>query len=335
MPSKDTKIVVLGNGGWGTTLALLLAQNGYRPSLWGASSEYVEEMKKRRENVKFLPGFKIPASIELISDAPKAVADAEWIVLAAPSQYMRPVVRKLRGLNLKRKSFVIVSKGIETGSLKTMSEVVREELGSVSVAVLSGPTIARDVAMKYPSAASVASKSATLAEKTREAFMTDTFVLFTTSDVIGVELGGSVKNVLAIASGIVQGLGYGSNTRAVLFARGVAEMARLGQTMGARRETFMGLSGLGDLATTCLSPHSRNRSLGEEIGKGKALKKILGETEMVVEGVDTALATYRLAKKLKVKMPIAEAVHDVLFRRRDPKVVVQALMCSDQRNERE
>jgi glycerol-3-phosphate dehydrogenase (NAD(P)+) len=326
MVHKDTKISVLGDGGWGTTLALLLAGKGFRVVLWGAFPDYVEEIRKKRENYKFLPGFKIPENVNPVSDIHAACAASDWIVLAAPSQFMRRVVRGIKKDKLRHKSFVTVAKGIETHTLKTMSQVIYEEMGKVSLAVISGPTIARDVALKMPAAASVASSNEALASRVREIFATDYFSLFESGDVLGVELGGAIKNVIAICAGIVQGLGYGSNTRAVLFARGVAEMSRLGEAMGARRQTFTGLSGLGDLATTCLSPHSRNLWLGEEIGKGLVLSKILKETEMVIEGVETAKATHQLSKKFRVSMPISQAVYEILFRGGDPKKAVQALM---------
>ena len=325
MSQKDMKVSILGDGGWGTTLALLLESKGHRVALWGAFPEYVREMARKRENVKFLPGFKIPERVRLVSDVRECL-EADVLVLASPSQYVRSVVRRIKREPVHRKVFVSVAKGIETRTLKVTSQVVHEELGNVSLCVLSGPTIARDVALKMPAAASVAGTSRELTSRVRALFMTEYFSLYESDDMIGVELGGAVKNVIAISAGIVQGLGFGSNTRAALFARGVAEMARLGQVMGARRETFMGLSGLGDLATTCLSPHSRNRRLGEEIGKGKSLKKVQAQTEMVVEGVDTCRSAYKLAKELKVRMPIVEAVHGILFKGDDPKRAVKALM---------
>lgn len=335
MSQKDTKVLILGDGGWGTTLALLLAAKGLRPMLWGAFSEYVDEVKRTRENRKFLPGFKIPENVSLVSDLQKSCLAADWIVLATPSQHLRKVVKKIDKKIAKNKIFVSVAKGIEINTLKTMSQVIFDELGMVRLAVISGPTIARDVALKMPSAASVASKDARIASDAREIFSTDYFRLFENSDVLGVELGGSIKNVIAICSGIVEGLGFGANTRAVLFARGIAEMARLGVKMGAERQTFTGLSGLGDLATTCLSPHSRNRWLGEEIGKGRPLKKILDETEMVVEGVETAKAAHELSKKNKVSMPICEAVFNILFHAHDPKHAIHALMKQGPRQEGE
>jgi glycerol-3-phosphate dehydrogenase (NAD(P)+) len=326
MFQKDTKIGVLGDGGWGTALALLLAGKGYKVELWGAFPKYVEEVRRKRENVKFLPGFKIPENVSPSSDIHATCLRSDLIVLAAPSQFMRSVLQKVKKDKIHHKAFVAVAKGIETKSLKVMSQVVHEELGRVSLCVISGPTIAREVALKMPAAASVASTNRELAARVRKIFMTDSFSLFESDDVLGVELGGALKNVIAISAGIVEGLGFGSNTRAALFARGVAEMARLGHALGARRETFMGLSGLGDLATTCLSPHSRNRWLGEEIGKGKKLKTILKGTEMVVEGVDTAAAAYQLAKKHRVPMPITEAMYGILYKDHKPREAVKALM---------
>ena len=321
-----THIGVLGDGGWGTTLALLLASKGYPVTVWGAFPGYVDQIRKKGENERFLPGFKIPECIRLTSDLEPVCRESEILVLAVPSQYMRSVLKKINKSELRGKYFVNVAKGIETKSLKVMSCVIREELGNVGLAVLSGPTIAKEIALGMPAAASVASTNASLRARIRKIFMTDHFSLFESSDVLGVELGGSLKNVIAISAGIVEGLGFGSNTRAALFARGVAEMARLGIRMGARRETFMGLSGLGDLATTCLSPLSRNRWLGEEIGKGRTLKSILGETAMVVEGVDTSKAAVGLAKKFRVSMPIVEAVYSILFHGHEPRTAVNALL---------
>ncbi len=325
MPHKDTRIGIVGDGGWGTALALLLCDKGFKVSMWGAFPAYVEELKTRKENVKFLPGFKIPSGVVFFSDLNSLCDESDILVLAVPSQYMRSVVKRIAKAH-RKKIFLSVAKGIETGTLRTMSQVVREELGRVNFAVLSGPTIAKEVAMKMPAAVSIASKNKKTSALIRQLFTTEYFSLFETGDVLGVELGGSVKNVIAISAGIVEGLGFGSNTSAALFARGVAEMARLGEKMGARRQTFMGLSGLGDLATTCLSRHSRNRCLGEEIGKGRTLKEILAKTEMVVEGVDTAKSAYQLSKNYKVSMPIVEAVNGILFAGLKPKEAVKALM---------
>jgi len=332
MHHKDTKIAVLGDGGWGTTLSLLLAEKGNRVFLWGNFAPYVKQIARTRENIKFLPGFKIPPNVCPTSDL-KQACSADVLVLAAPSQYLRSVLQKLDKTAVSGKTFVIVAKGVETSSLKTMSQVLREVLGPVKFAVISGPNIAREVAQKLPAAASVASPSAKVARQVRQLFSNEYFSLYESSDVLGVELGGSLKNVIAICAGMIEGLGLGSNTRAVLFARGIAEMARMGKAMGAKKQTFMGLSGLGDLATTCLSQHSRNRSLGCEIGKGKSLQQILKKSEMVVEGVETAKAVHRLSKKHKVPMPISEAVYAILFEKKKPELAIKALLHSGLKKE--
>ncbi len=332
MSHKDTRIAVLGDGGWGTTLSLLLAEKGLRVFLWGHYGEYAKEIARTRMNVKFLPGFRIPANVHPTADLREACT-ADVIVLAVPSQYLRGVIKRLDKKVVSGKTFVIVSKGVETTSLKTMSQMLREILGNVKFAVVSGPNIAREVAEKLPAAASVASSDARIARQVRQLFSNEHFSLYESSDVLGVELGGSLKNVIAICAGMIEGLGLGSNTRAVLFARGIAEMARLGERMGARRQTFMGLSGVGDLVTTCLSKHSRNRSLGCEIGKGKSLRQILKKSEMVVEGVETAKAVHRLSKKYKVPMPVSEAVYAILFEKKKPAMVIKALLHSGLKKE--
>ena len=324
MSQKDTAITILGDGGWGTTLALLLARKGKNVCLWGAFPEYVESTIKVRENMKFLPGFKIPKNVRLTSSLPEAISP-NIIAIAVPAQFVRGVLEKLKKEKISGKEFVIFSKGLETSSLKTMSQVLNEVLGQVPCAAVSGPNIAREIALEQPAAASVASKNEALASRICELFATDTFRLFESEDVLGVEIGGSLKNVIAIGAGIAEGMGLGANTRAVFFARGLAEIARLGQKMGAKRETFMGLSGLGDLATTCLSPHSRNHWLGCEIGQGKKLDQILKRTEMVVEGVETARSAYQLAQKHKVLMPISTAVYKIMFEKQAPRSILEAL----------
>ena len=333
MSQKDTKVSILGDGGWGTTLSLLLARKGLELCLWGAFPDYVKEVRKTRENSKFLPGFKIPENVRLSSSLTEACSAAEMVVIAVPAQFMRGVLVKIKKEKIHANVFVIVSKGIETRSLKVMSQVLVEVLGRVPFAVVSGPNIAREVALEQPAAAAIASKDGALASRVRELFSTDTFRLFESQDVLGVELGGSLKNVIAIGAGIVEGMGLGANTRAVFFARGLAEMARLGRKMGAQRETFMGLSGLGDLATTCLSPQSRNHWLGREIGQGKKLVDILKRTEMVVEGVETARSAYRLSIKHRVSMPISESVYRILFEKEDPRRILDALWKGGPRRE--
>ena len=248
------------------------------------------------------------------------------LFVAVPSKFVRSVVRKLKPKNASGKLFVILSKGIETRSGMLMSEVLEDELGRVNRAVVSGPCISVEIAREIPTAVVVAARSANTRQFVRGLLSAPTFTVLESDDEIGVQLGGSVKNVIAIAAGILDGLGYGANTKSVLLARGMAEIARLGQKMHAKRQTFLGLSGLGDLATTCFSIHSRNHACGFEIGKGASLAGILKNTEMVIEGIETTRATYKLSRKFKIRMPVTEAVYHILYRKKNPKVVIDALM---------
>ena len=319
-------ICIIGDGGWGTTLAILLSKKGFNVTLWGVFPDYIEVLKSRRENVKFLPGVKIPDSIKFTSSMGEALAGKEVVILAAPSQFARGVFAILKMENLSGKKFISVTKGIENKTLKRISEVAREVLGEQDLAVLSGPTIALEVANGAPTTAVAASENLGLAKEVQDLFLTDRFRVYAATDVIGVELGGALKNIIAIAAGVADALGFGANAKAALLTRGLVEIVRLGVAMGAKRETFYGLSGLGDLTTTCISQYSRNRWLGEEIGKGKKLKDILNETDMVVEGVATARSAYDLAAKYKVEMPIALEIYRVLYEDKDPKKAVRDLM---------
>ena len=328
-------ICVIGDGGWGTTLSILLAKKGFNVTLWGAFPDYVEILKRGRENIKFLPGVKIPDMVKITASLDEALKDCELVTLAVPSQYMRGVLAMLKMHDMNGKIFVSVTKGIENKTLKRMSEVVIEVLGVQALAVLSGPTIALEVANGAPTTVVVASADEALARKMQEIFMTERFRVYASSDVVGVELGGSLKNIIAIASGACDALGFGTNAKAAVLTRGLVEIVRLGVAMGARRETFYGLSGVGDLTTTCISQYSRNRWLGEEIGKGKKLKDILKETDMVVEGVATAKSAYDLTKKFKVEMPITCEIYRVLYENKDPKKAVHDLMTRAPKDEAE
>ena len=331
--TKISGIAVIGDGGWGTTLAILLSKKGFDVSLWSAFPEYASVVKTTRENVKFLPGVKIPAEIEVTGSLTEALKGRCLVVLATPSQFMRGVLNKLKIQDISDKRFVSVTKGIENGTLKRMSEVITECLGKQKLAVLSGPTIAHEVANLSPTSAVIASDDKELARDAQEAFMTDRFRVYTSDDMLGVEIGGSIKNIIAIAAGALDGLGFGTNAKAALLTRGLVEIVRLGVAMGAKRETFYGLSGLGDLTTTCVSQYSRNRWLGEEIGKGKKFSDVLKETDMVVEGVATAKAAYDLAKKYNVEMPITTEIFKVLYENKDPKIAVHDLMTRSAKSE--
>ena len=324
MTGSKTSIAVLGDGGWGTTLAIHLYRLGHRVRWWGAFPDYVRLLARRRENPKFLAGVAIPHRLPITADLGEALQDATLVVLAVPSQHLRGVLHRVRRCRLAGKAFVSVAKGIEIHTLKRMSQVMTEELGPVPIAVLSGPNIAPEIARGHPASSVVASTRARLAVDVQRAFMSERFRVYTSRDVIGVELGGSLKNPVAIAAGIGDGLGFGANAKAALITRGVVEMARLGVAMGAKSETFWGLSGLGDLITTCLG--GRNRWLGEQLGKGTRLSEVLAHTEMVIEGVETTKAAVALGRRAGVELPIIEQVYAVLFRRKSPATALRSLM---------
>ncbi|PIP21247.1 MAG: glycerol-3-phosphate dehydrogenase [Candidatus Omnitrophica bacterium CG23_combo_of_CG06-09_8_20_14_all_40_11] len=328
------RISILGDGGWGTALAILLHHKGLKASLWGAFPDYVSYLDKKRINTKFLPQIKIPKDIEITSNLNNAIYDKELIIFAIPSQYLRRVLKMIHQLDCPREViYLSVIKGIETGSLKRMSEVIHEEIGNVKLAVLSGPTIAYEVAKEIPTTAVIASYDKNLRKYLQGIFMTERFRIYTNDDVIGVELGGSLKNIIAIACGISDGLGFGTNTKAALLSRGLVEISRLGYAMGARVRTFSGISGLGDLVTTCVSPYSRNRFVGEQIGKGKSLKQVKARMQMVAEGVLTTQSAYALSLKYKVDMPITKEVYSVLYKNKSPERAVRDLMSRERKEE--
>lgn len=316
------KIAVLGDGGWGTTVAVLLSGKGYEVTLWGAFREYTTLLEKERTNPKFLPGVKIPESVRLTSNV-NAIPEDALLVVAVPSKYLRQTIEKFNGG--PKAGIVSLTKGIEIETLKRPSEIIHEILRG-SVAVLSGPSISFEVARGLPTTVVAASEDEKLAREIQDVFTTPNFRVYTSWDTKGVELGGALKNIIAIAAGISDGMGFGANTKAALLTRGLVEIIRLGTKVGAKKETFFGLSGLGDLATTCMSGHSRNRWFGEEIGKDRKTKDILEETEMIVEGITTAKSARELAEKYSVEMPITEKIYEVLYKNKSPKKAVKELM---------
>lgn len=318
------KITVLGDGGWGTALSILLSEKGNDVYLWSNFPDYAEILQKKRENIKFLPGVKIPDEIKIGSDLDESVDRAEIIVLAIPSKFMRGVCKKIKLKNSK--PILSVAKGLEIDTLKRMSELILEEIPNAQVAVLSGPTHAEEVSQKLPTAVVVAASDIKLAEYIQGAFLGERFRVYTTDDIVGVELGGSLKNVIAIGVGVCDGLKLGDNSKAALMTRGLAEIARLGVSMGARRETFKGLSGMGDLILTCVSKYGRNHKFGIMLAQGKTIDEALGSTEMVVEGVTTANAAYELGKKYNVDMPITNEVYQVIYKGKSYKQAIQDLM---------
>jgi len=322
-------VTVIGTGGWGTALAVLLHGNGHRVTLWGRLQEEVEPILVYRENKALLPGVKIPEAIVATLDTHAALRDAELVVLAVPSHGMRPICRQLKQYLPANAVLVHVAKGIENETGARMSEIVTAELQR-EVIVLSGPSHAEEVGRGVPTAVVVAGKNAAVAQ---QAFMNERFRIYTHDDVTGVELGGALKNVIAIAAGCCDGIGFGDNTKAALCTRGVAEMARLGTALGAKPETFNGLSGVGDLIVTAFSRHSRNRGFGERLGKGETLEQILASTKTVAEGVKTAKSVVQLAARLKVDLPISQQVHAILYEGKAPKLAVRDLMSREAKPE--
>ena len=323
-------IGVVGAGSWGTALADLLARIGHRVTLWAYEADLVLRMRETRENDLYLPDISLHEGLEFTSSLAEVANGRELILLVPPSQLMRRVLRELLPHLKDGRVLVSASKGIENDSLMTMSQVISEELEvlgrKAELAFLSGPSFAREVAKGLPTAVVAAAESAPVAELVQKVFSGERFRVYTNSDVIGIEFGGALKNVMALAAGIADGLGFGSNTRAALIARGLSEMTRLGVAAGAERQTFSGLAGMGDLVLTCTGDLSRNRSVGLELGRGKSLQEILAGMNMVAEGVKTTISTYQLAVKLKVSAPITEQVYKILEEGKDPRQAVTDLL---------
>ncbi|NOY80210.1 MAG: NAD(P)-dependent glycerol-3-phosphate dehydrogenase [Kiritimatiellaeota bacterium] len=333
---RKAAIVVLGDGGWGTALARLLCDNGHACTLWGPFPDHIEEMRRRGTNVRFLPGVPLPRSLELTGDLREALAGAELAILASPVPYLRALLERVAGLSMVDSPlFVNVAKGIEVATRQRVSEMVHEILGAVRYAVLSGPSHAEEVARNVPTAVVAAAGAEEDARRVQGVFMNESFRVYTTDDVVGVELGGALKNVLALAAGICDGMGLGDNSKAALMTRGIAEMARLGQALGGRPETFSGLSGVGDLIVTCISRHSRNRHVGEELGRGRTLEEIQQEMGLVVaEGVKTARSAHALARRTGVAAPIIDQVYAALYEDKPPDQAVRELMTRAAKPER-
>lgn len=326
-------VAVIGDGTWGTTLAIMLAEKGLDVVLWSAFPDYLDEMKQTRMNRKYLPNHKFPENLILTSDIHEAINARRLIILAVPSQYFRNVCGKIKAGDAPNAIYLSVAKGIEDNTLMRMSEVAADVLGEVKVAVLSGPNIATEIAQTIPSATTVSCADMDVAEEIRQTLMAPHFRIYTHFDTIGVELGGALKNVVAIAAGIIDGFGMGTNTKSALLTRGLVEIIRLGVAMGAERDTFYGLSGLGDLATTCFNPASRNHWFGSLIGKGKSRDEILKSTESVVEGVNTSKSARKLYLRYGIEMPIMEQVYKVVWEGKSPREAILELMTREPKRE--
>ena len=322
-------IAVIGAGSWGTTLANLLAKKEHRVTLWIYERDLAARMVASRENDLYLSGFPLSPQLVFTADLEEAVRGRQLVLLVPPSQVMRQVVSGIAGWIGEETLLVSASKGIENDSLQTMAEVIGECLGTKSrdrLTFLSGPSFAREVAAEMPTAVVAASSDGHAAATTQEVFSTPYFRVYTNDDVMGVELGGALKNVIALAAGVSDGLGFGYNTRAALITRGLAEMNRMGLALGANPATFAGLAGMGDLVLTCTGDLSRNRTVGMELGRGRTLAEILAGMKMVAEGVKTTLSAYQLACRLGVDMPITEQMYRILYENKDPRQAVTDLM---------
>jgi glycerol-3-phosphate dehydrogenase (NAD(P)+) len=330
------KISVLGAGGWGTTLAILLHYNGHNVTLWEYKKSYAKELIKKRVNTDYLPGIKIPKEILITHDIEESTEDKNLIVLAVPSQFLRGVVKGISYHRMEDAILVSVSKGIEKNTLMTMSQMLKDvfpHLNENQIGVISGPSHAEEVSQRVPTAVVAASIDIETSKTIQAAFMTSYFRVYASTDILGVELGGAFKNIIAIGAGIIDGAGFGDNTKAAIMTRGVAEISRLGLAMGAQPETFAGLSGMGDLIVTCMSRHSRNRYVGEQIGKGKTLKEILKSMEQVAEGVETTRSAKQLAAKNEIETPITNEVYKILYEDKDPVKATTDLMTRDMKTE--
>jgi len=321
------KIAVLGDGAWGSALANLLVANGHDVRLWGPFPDYVDEMRRTRLNPRFLPQLHFSERIVFLADLREAVEQAELIVLSLPTKYARPLLEKLRGVVPPGAILVNIAKGLEEGTLKRMGELVAELVGETRYASLSGPSHAEEVATGTPTAVVAASLDKKAGMFVQQAFMNKYFRVYYCDDIVGVELGGAFKNVYAIAAGIIDGMGLGDNPKAALVARSLAELTRLGRALGGKAETFAGLSGLGDLIVTCYSRHSRNRSVGEQLGKGKSLEGILQGMGMVVaEGIVTVKSAHALSLREKIEAPIVHELYAALYSSKPPRECIKQLM---------
>ena len=324
---------VLGAGSWGTALSVLLTDNGHQVTVWSIDENEVKMLREKREHELKLPGVKLPDSMVITGDLEQTIADKDFLVLAVPSPFTRSTAKKMAPYVSDGQIIVDVAKGIEESTLLTLSKQIEQEIPQADVAVLSGPSHAEEVGRKLPTTCVVGAKTRKTAEYLQSMFISPVFRVYTSPDILGIELGGSLKNVIALAAGIADGLGYGDNTKAALITRGIAEIARLGVKMGGKIETFTGLTGIGDLIVTCASVHSRNRKAGYLIGQGMSMQEAMDEVKMVVEGVYSAKAAAKLAEKYGVSMPIVDEVNAVLFDGKSPAEAVNDLMMRETRSE--
>lgn len=324
---------VLGAGSWGTALSVLLSDNGHQVTVWSIDENEVKMLNEKREHELKLPGVKLPDDMVITGDLGSTIRGKDFLVLAVPSPFTRSTAKKMSPFVAEGQIIVDVAKGIEESTLMTLSRQIEQEIPQADVAVLSGPSHAEEVGRRLPTTCVIGARTRKTAEYLQSMFISNVFRVYTSPDILGIELGGSLKNVIALAAGIADGLGYGDNTKAALITRGIAEIARLGVKMGGKIETFTGLTGIGDLIVTCASVHSRNRKAGYLIGQGMSMQEAMDEVKMVVEGVYSAKAAAQLAKKYEVSMPIVDEVNAVLFEGKSPAEAVNDLMMRESRSE--
>ncbi len=328
-----SKVAFLGGGSFGTALAIMLAKKGISIKIWDRNKSVVDDINTKKENIRYLHGAVIPVGVEASLSMEYVIKDSDYIVLAVPSHVIRNMCKEAGKFTNCNQIIISIAKGIEEQGGKRLSEVIKEELPLNPIVILSGPSHAEEVAQDIPTTVVSASENIEFAEKVQDLFMTNKFRVYTNDDIIGVEIGGAVKNIIALAAGISDGIGYGDNTKAALMTRGMSEITRIGLKLGGKKETFAGLTGMGDLIVTCTSMHSRNRRAGILIGKGATVKEATEEIGMVVEGIKACRAFYELKEKLNVSMPITDTLYKVLFQEKNAKYGVYELMTRDKKDE--
>lgn len=328
-----SKVTFIGGGSFGTALSILLSKKGVNVSVWDKDLRVIEDINVKRENLKYLPKVTIPSNVKAYEDLEEALLGSEAVILAVPSHVIREVSKKLNPYVNKNQIIVSIAKGIEESTQKRLSEVIEDEIPNNPIVILSGPSHAEEVAIDIPTTVVVTSKNMEAAAKIQDLFMTNKLRVYTNDDLVGVEIAGAVKNIIALAAGVSDGIGYGDNTKAALMTRGMSEIIRIGTKLGGKIETFSGLTGMGDLIVTCTSMHSRNRRAGILIGQGHSTEKVTDEIGMVVEGIKACRAFYLLKEKLGVSMPITDVLYKVLFEGKDPKYGVYELMSREKKDE--
>ena len=329
----NSNVTFLGGGSFGTALSVMLAKKGLNIKIWDRKNSVIHDINVKHENTKYLPKIIIPANVTAFAGLQEAVNHSNVIVLAVPSHAVREICRSIKSFTNKNQIIVSIAKGIEEGSLKRLSQVIKEELPENPVVILSGPSHAEEVALNIPTTVVAASMDPGYAEAIQDLFMTSRFRVYTNEDLVGVEIGGAVKNIIALAAGVSDGIGFGDNTKAALMTRGMSEIVRIGTVLGGKLETFSGLTGMGDLIVTCTSMHSRNRKAGILIGKGMSTEEAINEVGMVVEGIKACKAFYELKEELGITMPITDILYKVLFQGKEPKDGVNELMSRNKKDE--